>query len=93
MHAVEREAIFQIRKPKVTHAAKKRSDRVVEIIKDHYCGRGSKATGGGGKKKVTHAAKKGSDKGVEIVKGHYCGRGSEATGGRGWKKVTHAAKN
>ena len=93
MHAVEREAIFQIRKPKVTHAAKKRSDRVVEIIKDHYCGRGSKATGGGGRQKVTHVAKKRSDRGVEMVKDHYCGRGSEATGGRGRQKVTHAAKN
>ena len=93
MHAVEREAIFQIRKPKVTHAAKKRSDTGAEIIKDHHCDRGSEATGGGGRQKVTHAAKKRSDRGVEIIKDHYCGRGSEATGGRGWKKVTHTAKN
>jgi len=70
MHAVEREAIFQIRKPKVTRAAKKESDIVVEIVKDHYCGRGSEATGGGGRKKVTHAAKKRSDISDLEVQGH-----------------------
>ena len=57
LHAVKRETIFQIRRPKVTHAAKKGSDKGVEIVKGHYCGRGSKATEGGGWKKVTHAAK------------------------------------
>ena len=70
MHAVEREAIFQIRKPKVTRAAKKESDIVVEIVKDHYCGRGSEATGGGGRQKVTHAAKKRSDISDLEVQGH-----------------------
>jgi hypothetical protein len=37
---------------------KKRSDGDVEIVKDHYYGGGSEATGGRGVQKVTHAMKK-----------------------------------
>ena len=40
---------------------KKRSDGDTSDVKDHYCGRGSEATGGRGRQKVTHAAKKRSD--------------------------------
>ena len=43
---------------KVTHVAKKRSDGSVSREKDHYCGRGSEATGGRGVQKVTPALKK-----------------------------------
>ena len=70
MHVVEREAIYQIWKPKVTRAAKKRSDIGVEMVKDHYCGRGSKATGGHGRQKVTHATKNRSDISDLEVQGH-----------------------
>ena len=37
---------------------KKRSDGDAEIVKDHYCGGGSEATGGRIVQKVTHATKK-----------------------------------